>query len=186
MAKILFVCFGNSCRSQMAEALANQLGEGRVQAFSAGTHPLGVISQETRAVLREQGMTLDGHWSKGLRDVPISEMDVVVEMGFGVKCPLPPDFKGRLIQWHIPDPFLLNRDFFRDVRELIEKDVRRLLADLESASGTAKSEAGKPKMETGNSEIETGDSRLEKGNSKLESQKPSSPRLGKEEPDCGS
>jgi hypothetical protein len=50
---------------------------------------------------------------------------------------------------------LLNRDFFRDVRELIEKDVRRLLADLEGDSGTAKSEAGKPEMETGNSEIET-------------------------------
>jgi arsenate reductase len=150
MVKVLFVCYGNSCRSQMAEALANQLGEGKVQAFSAGTHPLGVISRDTRAVLREQGVTLDEHWSKGLRDVPISEMDVVVEMGYGVKCRLPADFKGRLIQWHIPDPFLLVREYFRDVRDLIESEVRRLLADLAGDSVSSKTETGKSKMETGN------------------------------------
>jgi len=145
MLKILFVCYGNSCRSQMAEALANRLGDGKVQAFSAGTRPLGVISQDTRAVLRELGITLDEHWSKGLRDVPISEMDVVVEMGFAVKCPLPPDFKGRLIEWHIPDPFLLGRDHFRDVRDLIESEVRRLLADLQVDTANAKLEAGNSK-----------------------------------------
>jgi protein-tyrosine-phosphatase len=152
MVKVLFVCYGNSCRSQMAEALANRLGEGKVRAFSAGTHPLGVISRDTRAVLREQGMTLDEHWSKGLRDVPIPEMDLVVEMAYGVKCPLPADFKGRLIQWHIPDPFLLGRDYFRDVRDLIESEVRRLLADLAGDSGNSKTETGKSKTETGNPE----------------------------------
>jgi len=169
MLKALFICFGNACRSQMAEALANQLGAGRVQAFSAGTHPLGVISQETRAVLGEQGMTLDGHSSKGLRDVPISEMDVVVEMGAGVKCPLPADFKGRLIQWQIPDPFSLDREFFRDVRDLIEREVRKLLADLESESGTTA--------------LETGSSKMETGKSKGEIKEPSSPGVKIEEPE---
>ena len=142
MVKVLFVCYGNSCRSQMAEALANQLGEGKVQAFSAGTHPLGVISQDTRAVLREKGITLDEHWSKGLQDVPISEMDVVVEMGFGVTCLLPADFKGRRIQWDIPDPFSLDQSYFRDVRDLIESEVRRLLADLAGDSVNTKTETG--------------------------------------------
>jgi protein-tyrosine-phosphatase len=144
---ILFVCYGNSCRSQMAEALANQLGGGKVQAFSAGTHPLGVISQGTRDVLGEKGITLKGHWSKGLRDVPISEMDVVVEMGFGVKCRLPADFKGRLIQWGIPDPYFHDVDYFRDVRDLIESEVRGLLADLAEDSGNWKMETGKSKIE---------------------------------------
>jgi arsenate reductase len=152
MVKVLFVCYGNSCRSQMAEALANQLGEGKVRAFSAGTHPLGVISLDTRVVLGEKGITLAEHWSKGLSDVPISEMDLVVEMAHGVKCRLPADFKGRLIQWHIPDPFLLDRDYFRDVRDLIESEVRRLLADLAGDSVSWKTETGKSKMETGNSE----------------------------------
>ena len=88
MVKILFVCYGNSCRSQMAEALARRLGDGKVEAFSAGTNPLGAISSDTRAVLGEKGIALQGHWSKGLQDVPVSEMDFVVEMGFGVKCRL--------------------------------------------------------------------------------------------------
>jgi protein-tyrosine-phosphatase len=154
MVKVLFVCYGNSCRSQIAEALANQLGEGKVQAFSAGTRPLGVISQDTRAVLREKGITLDEHWSKGLRDVPISEMDFVVEMGYEVKCPLPADFKGQLIRWHIPDPYFLDWGGFRDVRDLIEREVRRLLAELDGDSGNTKLETGKSKMETGNSEAD--------------------------------
>ena len=159
MVKILFVCYGNSCRSQMAEALANQLGKGRVRAFSAGTRPLGEISSDTRAVLREKGIALDAHWSKGLRDVPVSEMDVVVVMGAGVKCHLPADFKGRLIRWHIPDPFLLGRDHFRDVRDLIEGEVRRLLADL--AREPAKSRDSK--IVNGNSKMENGSSKFKGG-----------------------
>ncbi len=143
MLKVLFVCYGNSCRSQMAEALVNQRGAGKVQAFSAGSRPLGVISQGTHEVLREKGITLEGHSSKGLQDVPISEMDVVVEMGYDVTCPVPADFKGRLIQWNIPDPYGLDWDHFRDVRDLIENDVQTLLADLEGDSGNPKPEAGK-------------------------------------------
>ena len=156
MVKVLFVCYGNSCRSPMAEALANQLGNGKFQAFSAGTHPLGTISFDTRAVLGEKGITLQGYWSKGLEDVPVSDMDVVVEMGYGVKCKLPAEFKGRLIKWQIPDPFLLGREYFRDVRDLIESEVRRLLAELEvqdSKLGNLKSKA-----EGGNSEVEGGSS----------------------------
>jgi protein-tyrosine-phosphatase len=147
MVKVLFVCYGNSCRSQMAEALANQLGEGKMRAFSAGTHPLGVISQGTRAVLGEKGITLEGHWSKGLRDVPISKMDIVVEMGCEVKCPVPANFKGQLIRWDIPDPYFHDRDCFRDVRDLIESEVRRLLAGLAGDSVNSKTETGKSKME---------------------------------------
>ena len=148
MAKVLFVCYGNSCRSQIAEALANRLGEGKVRAFSAGTHPLGMISRGTRHVLREKGITLEDHWSKGLGDVPIFEMDVVVEMGCDVNCPLPRDFQGRLIQWDIPDPYFYDRNYFRDVRDLIESEVGRLLADLDR-------DFGNRKMENRNSKIET-------------------------------
>jgi arsenate reductase len=126
----------------MAEALANHRGAGKVRAFSAGSRPLGVISQGTREVLREKGITLEGYWSKGLRDVPISEMDVVVEMGYGVTCPVPADFKGRLIQWNIPDPYGQDWDCFRAVRDLIENEVRTLLADLEGDSGSSRLETG--------------------------------------------
>jgi len=165
MVKVLFVCYGNSCRSQMAEALANQLGKGKVQAFSAGTHPLGKISPHTRAVLHEKGIATDDHWSKGLGDVQVPEMDVVVEMGAGVKCHLPVDFKGRLVRWHIPDPFLLGRDHFRDVRDLIEGEVRRLLADL----ARERVESRDSKIANGNSKIENGSSKFKGGKHARES-----------------
>jgi len=152
--RILFVCYGNSCRSQMAEALANRLGKGKVRAESAGTHPLGMISFDTRAVLDEKGIALEGHWSKGLEDVPVSDMDVVVEMGYGVKFRLPPDFKGRLVKWNIPDPYSLGREYFRDVRDLIESEVRRLLAELKVRD--AKFENRKSKTQGGNSAVEGG------------------------------
>ena len=157
MLKVLFVCYGNSCRSQMAEALVNHRGAGKVRAFSAGSNPLGVISQGTHEVLREKGITLEGHSSKGLQDVPISEMDVVVERGYGVTCPVPADFKGRLIQWNIPDPYGLDWDCFRAVRDLIENEVRTLLVDLVGDCANSKLETRNWKMETGNSKTARSD-----------------------------
>ncbi len=130
-ANVLFVCLGNSCRSQMAEALANHLGGARIRAWSAGSHPLGIILPETHAVLNEKGILLDGHWSKGLRDVPVAEMDIVVGMGCEVECPVPPDFKGRVIEWNIPDPYGRGLDYFRSVRDLIGRQVQALLDDLD-------------------------------------------------------
>ena len=128
--KILFVCIGNSCRSQMAEAWANQFGNGKVQASSAGSHPLGEITADTYTVMREKGVSLDGQWSKGLRDVPVAEMDVVVGMGCDVACPVPAGFKGRLVEWNIPDPYARGIDAFRNARDLIERQVQALLADM--------------------------------------------------------
>lgn len=132
--KVLFVCVGNSCRSQMAEALANKLGDGRVRAWSAGSAPLGRIIPETRDVLREKEISLDGHWSKGLADVPMNEMDVVVGMGCEVSCPVPVGFKGRVVEWDIPDPYGRHLDYFRSVRDLIEGQVTALLEDLERSA----------------------------------------------------
>jgi arsenate reductase len=80
--------------------------------------------------MREKGISLDGHWSKGLEDVPVAEMDVVVGMGCEVSCPVPPDFKGRVIEWNIPDPYFHGRKLFRTVRDMIEQQVASLLDDL--------------------------------------------------------
>lgn len=141
---ILFVCVGNSCRSQMAEALANHLGEGWVRARSAGSHPLGEITPETYEVMAEKGILLEGQWSKGLRDVPVAEMDVVVGMGCEVVCPVPAGFQGRVIEWNIPDPYSRDLAFFRSVRDLIERQVSALLSDLDvsAAPGSAGPERG--------------------------------------------
>jgi len=128
--KILFVCIGNSCRSQMAEAWANHFGNGRVQASSAGSHPFGSIVKDTHTVMSEKRISLDGQWSKGLHDVAAAEMDVVVGMGCEVECPVPVGFKGRVVDWNIPDPYGRGIESFRNVRDMIERQVLGLFADL--------------------------------------------------------
>ena len=137
---VLFVCVGNSCRSQMAEALANHLGQGRIRAWSAGSHPLGEIVPLTFDLLKEKGISLDGHWSKGLRDVPVAEMDIVVGMGCEVVCPVPAGFKGRVIEWNVPDPYGREIEFYRSVREVIARQVAALLEDLGKAAQNANRE----------------------------------------------
>ncbi len=118
----------------MAEAFANKLGAGRVRAWSAGSAPLGRIIPETHEVLKEKGITLEGHRSKGLAEVPLDDMDAVVGMGCEVVCPVPAGFKGRVVDWNIPDPYGHDLDFFRRVRDLIEQQVAALLEEIE---GTA-------------------------------------------------
>ena len=137
--KILFICVGNSCRSQMAEAWANKLGAGKVQAYSAGSNPLGVIAAGTCDVLAEKGISLEGQWSKGLEDVPVAEMDAVVGMGCEVHCPVPAGFRGRVIEWNIPDPYGRGVEAFRQVRDLIERQVKALLAELAQTQPPAES-----------------------------------------------
>lgn len=114
----------------MAEGLANHLGGKRVQAWSAGSRPLGRITPETYDVMRERGLPLEGHWSKGLSDVPVAEMDVVVGMGCEVACPVPVGFRGRVVEWNIPDPYAGGLERFREVRDLIERQVKALLSEL--------------------------------------------------------
>jgi len=128
--KVLFVCIGNACRSQMAEAWANHFGKGRVEAHSAGMYPFGSIAEDTYTVMSEKGISLDGQCSKGLRDVPVAEMEVVVGMGCEVECPVPEGFKGRIVEWEIPDPYGRDIGSFRNVRDMIERQVLALLADL--------------------------------------------------------
>jgi len=124
------VCVGNSCRSQMAEAFARHLGGDAVRASSAGSHPLGWILPDTIAVMAEKGIALDGQRSKGVGEVRVDRMDVVVGMGCEVECPVPVGFKGRVIEWNIPDPYARDLDFFRQVRDQIEAEVQALLASI--------------------------------------------------------
>jgi arsenate reductase len=117
----------------MAEAWANYYGKGRVEAYSAGSHAYGTIIDDTHSVMKEKGISLEGQRSKGLREVPLAEMDIVVRMGHEVECPVPEGFNGRVVDWNIPDPYAHGREIFQDVRDLIEEEVLALLADVLSS-----------------------------------------------------
>lgn len=125
MKSLLFVCVGNACRSQMAEGFARHYGPEDLVVYSAGSAPAGFVAREAIEGMKEKGIDISRHSSKGLLDLPLEEFDVVVTMGCGEVCP-PVKAKER-IKWEIPDPIGRNRAFFRRVRDEIERKVQDLL-----------------------------------------------------------
>jgi arsenate reductase (thioredoxin) len=128
MKTVLFVCVENSNRSQMAEAFARMHGHGMVEAASAGSRPSGRINPKAIEAMQELGYDLTTHSSKGLDAFNGKAVDVAVTMGCGDECPLV--IAGRREDWQIPDPREMSPEEFRGVRDLIENNVRKLLASL--------------------------------------------------------
>jgi len=126
--RVLFVCIENSNRSQMAEAFARRLGQGKVEAYSAGSRPSGRVNPRAVESMREIGYDLSTHQSKGLEALPEVEFDAVITMGCGDECPV---IRARRREdWAIPDPKDLPPDEFRKVRDLIQRKVQELLKSL--------------------------------------------------------
>ncbi len=106
---VLFLCTGNSARSILAECLANRLGEGRVHAWSAGSHPKGEVHPLTLETLRRYGYETSGLRSKSwdeftAPDAPRFDVIVTVcDQAAGEACPVWP---GHPVQahWSIEDP----------------------------------------------------------------------------------
>lgn len=128
MKKILFVCVENSNRSQMAEAFARIHGAGKVEAFSAGSHPSGRVNPKAIAAMEEKGYDLSTHISKSLAEIPQGGYEYVVTMGCGDECPFIPAEHRE--DWDLPDPRLLDAGEFNRVRDEIELRVVDLLARL--------------------------------------------------------
>ena len=103
-ARVLFLCTGNSGRSQIAEALADHLSGGAVSAVSAGSHPKPLHPHAVR-VMRERGIDIAGRRSKHLSEFAGRHFDYVISLCDRVRevCP---EFPGEpeLIHWSIPDP----------------------------------------------------------------------------------
>jgi protein-tyrosine-phosphatase len=126
--RVLFVCVENSNRSQMAEAFARMHGRDRVEAASSGSKPSGRVNPRAIRFISEVGYDLTTHVSKSLDQFNGQEIDVAVTMGCGDACPLVR--ATRREEWNIPDPKELPDEQFREVRDLIERKVKELLAGL--------------------------------------------------------
>jgi len=126
--KILFVCIGNMIRSQMAEGFARHAGGGFVEPYSAGVRHTGMVSEEAVQVMREKQIDIHRQFSKGLGDVPLEEMDYIVNMsGFPNESVFPPSPGPRVITWQVGDPLGGSIDRFRKIRDEIESKVEDLL-----------------------------------------------------------
>ncbi|HZU36147.1 MAG TPA: arsenate reductase ArsC [Gemmataceae bacterium] len=127
--RLLFVCIENSNRSQMAEAFARMHGAGQVEAYSAGSRPSGRINPKAIEAMKEVGYDLSRHQSKALLDLPAVEYDAVIGTGCGDEA-CPNVRARRHEEWSIPDPKAMPPEQFRAVRDLIEQQVKTLLATL--------------------------------------------------------
>lgn len=127
MTTFLFVCIENANRSQMAQAFAIMHGGAQVAAYSAGSRPSGVVNPKAIAALAELGYDLTTHKSESLDAVRDLEFDYVVTMGCGDACPF--IAAKHRVDWQIPDPKHLEPAEFRQVRDLVERQVRALLAE---------------------------------------------------------
>jgi protein-tyrosine-phosphatase/DNA-binding transcriptional ArsR family regulator len=102
-ADVLFLCTGNSARSQMAEALCEQLSDGAIRAVSAGSHPKPLHRAAVR-VMQARGIDIAGRRSKHLSEFEGRRFDHVISLCDRVRevCP---EFPGaELIHWSIPEP----------------------------------------------------------------------------------
>lgn len=143
-AGVLVLCTGNSCRSQMAEALLRRYLGGRVEAFSAGTEPAAEIHPMARRVMAEEGLDLEGQYPKDYRvclgRVPIRTLITVCD-GAAESCPAVWPGVVERLHWPTEDPAAfvgsdeetLTR--FRQVRDELKGRVRRWVATL--AGGAA-------------------------------------------------
>jgi arsenate reductase len=134
--KVMFVCTGNSARSQMAEGFARHVGRGRIEAYSAGMEP-SRLNPFAVAVMREKEVDISRQRSKAFDEDLARGMDVVVTVcgSADERCPvLPPEVKK--LHWPLEDPAaakgteaeILAR--FREIRDEIETRVRELIRGL--------------------------------------------------------
>jgi len=129
LPRVAFICVENSNRSQIAEAFAHMHGDGKIEAYSAGSRPSGRVNPRAVEFMREVGYDLTRHASKSIGDLPQEEFAVVVGMGCGDEgCPMVR--AKRHEEWGIPDPKNLPPAQYREVRDLIERKVKELLATL--------------------------------------------------------
>ncbi|HEX2249541.1 MAG TPA: arsenate reductase ArsC [Gemmatimonadales bacterium] len=132
---MLFLCTGNSARSQIAEAILNQRSEGRFQAQSAGLHPAARVNPFALEVLRESGIEWQGHQPRELEGLERERWDIVITVCDNAResCPV---FPGQpvLAHWGMPDPAAVEGDeetkraAFRNAFTLISRRIDLLLA----------------------------------------------------------
>jgi arsenate reductase len=126
--EVLFVCVHNAGRSQMAAALLERAGKGRIRVRSAGSTPAAEVHPVVTAVMAELGIDLAAAVPKAVTDDAVRAADVVVTMGCGDACPVYPG--KRYEDWDLPDPAGRPIAEVRSIRDEIDRRVRRLAADL--------------------------------------------------------
>lgn len=128
-ARVLFVCVGNSCRSQMAEGFARHKHAGLIEPASAGLAPAGIVQPETISVMEDKGVSLEGQSPKPISLLDWQSMDLVVNMSGMPVLRHMAGFQGLNLMWTVEDPIGKSLKVYIKVRDRIENLVDGL-ADM--------------------------------------------------------
>ena len=129
--RVLFVCFGNACRSQMAEAFARAYGSDVLIPASAGLGPANRVAHDTVRAMLEKGLNVRDHFPKDLRHMLRLHFDLVVNL-----CGLPlPDCGAPIREWDVSDPVSMSYEDHCAVRDEIERLVMALILELRREGG---------------------------------------------------
>ncbi|URZ09195.1 arsenate reductase/protein-tyrosine-phosphatase family protein [Clostridium felsineum] len=122
--KVAFICVHNSCRSQMAEALAKLFAADTFEAYSAGTELKDTINQDAVRIIKDlYGVDMNKeHKSKLIKDIP--EVQIAIKMGCNVVCPFLP--AKHIEDWGLEDPTGKDDQEFIKTAKTIEKKVKAL------------------------------------------------------------
>jgi arsenate reductase len=125
--RVLFLCIGNSCRSQMAEGFARAYGADVMEPLSAGLYPAAIIAPLTKKVMLEKNIDISAQFPKALDGVGNGPIHRVINMS-GYNVPTP---QGATVEeWKVEDPIGLSEETFRNVANDIEHRVMRLILAL--------------------------------------------------------
>lgn len=134
---VLFLCTGNSARSQMAEAFLKKYAGDRFDVYSAGLEPVGIHPLTTR-VMSDIGIDLTGHYSKGVKEF-LGKLSVhfaiFVCERVEARCPAMWPWALNPLSWPFDDPVVFQGtedeclEKFRQVRDQIEAKIRTWLAE---------------------------------------------------------
>jgi len=131
--RVIFVCTGNSCRSQMAEGFLREWAGDRLEARSAGSHPSGKVAELAIDVMSEVGIDISGHYTKSLDSVKDEQFDWVITVCDKAKdfCPVfhGADGLARVVHWSVEDPYGGGIEEYRVARDDLAKRIRKWLRD---------------------------------------------------------
>lgn len=129
--KVAFVCVHNSCRSQIAEALAKKYGSDVIEAFSAGTELKDRINQDALRLIKEiYAIDMEETQKPKLID-EIPRVDYLITMGCNVSCPFLP-YKYEKYDWGLDDPTGKSDEEFKKIIDIIDEKVHSLIEKIKN------------------------------------------------------
>jgi protein-tyrosine-phosphatase len=126
---VLFVCFGNACRSPMAEAIARREAGDVIEATSAGLYPLGEIPLHTQKALERSGYSAEGLASKRIAPDVWNRADLVINLSGRMRELEFEDYE-KVEDWHVGDPYGEDAATYQRILEEIQRRVRNLAQRL--------------------------------------------------------